>query len=81
MLNESARPEHLPPDLEGMNEDRARWADTAVEAFVDNTGSEPQDALPDLLCDLMHWCDRMGLDFNASLDRARSNYTDETRAA
>ncbi len=71
----------IPPDPEMMNDNRAAWAWRAIEAFMDATGTDPQDALADLLCDLMHVCDRfkdeVGL-FEEQLDRARGCYREET---
>jgi hypothetical protein len=68
----------LPPDPEGMNERRTAWAGLAIAAFRDATGADPEDALPDLLADLMHWCDRKGSDFDAALERGRYHYEAET---
>lgn len=69
---------HLPPDPEGMNDDRAAWAGLAVAAFQDATGCDPEDAICDLLADLMHWTDRENYDFDAALIRARDHYEAET---
>ena len=68
----------LPPDPEGQNDDRALWAEAAIEAFEAETRTDREDALPDLLCELMHWCDRNGQDFDAMLSRARGCYGEET---
>jgi len=68
----------LPRDPEGMNEKRTAWAGLAIAAFRDATGTDPEDALPDLLADLMHWCDRNGTDFDAALERGRYHYEAET---
>jgi len=68
----------LPADPEEMNDDRAEWAAMALEAFQHATGTEEEDALRDLLCDLMHWCDRNNCDFNAALSRAQMHYETET---
>lgn len=70
----------LPPDPDGQNNDRADWADRALQAFQMTTGTDRQDALSDLLCDLMHLCDRdAGLGaFGAQLDRACGHYDSET---
>lgn len=68
----------LPPDPEGMNDKRAGWAATALKAFQDETGADDEDALGDLLGDLMHWCDRHNFDFEAALERARGHYEAET---
>jgi hypothetical protein len=68
----------LPPDPEGMNADRAEWAAAALRHFRCSTGTDYEDALGDLLCDLMHWSDRSNFDFELALDRARGNYQAET---
>jgi len=68
----------LPPDPENMNARRAAWAAAAVTEFQRITGTDDQDALGDLLCDLMHWSDRNDYDFEAALSRARGHYEAET---
>lgn len=72
------KPAPLPPDADGMNFDRASWADKAISAFRAATGTDREDALSDLLADLMHWADRAGYGFDEALDRARSHYEAET---
>lgn len=37
----------------------------------------PQDRLRDVLCDVMHACDAMGIDFNDGLASAREHYDEE----
>jgi hypothetical protein len=68
----------LPPDPEGMNDDRAEWAHSAIRQFQCATGTDWQDTLSDLLGDLMHFADRQGFSFDAELDRARMHYAAET---
>lgn len=75
----------LPADPDGQNDDRARWAAVALDAFateVYQRGSDdepPATCLTDLLCDLMHWADRNeGVDFDESLASARGHYEEET---
>lgn len=70
-----------PPDIDGQNEERASWAKAAVQVFMEQTGVEYEDALGDLLCDLMHLSDREPFDFDAALQRARSHYAAETGSA
>jgi hypothetical protein len=48
----------LPADPEGMNDDRAKWAMKPLFAFMKETGVDPEDAISDLVADLMHYCDR-----------------------
>ena len=68
----------LPPDPEALNDSRAEWADEAIKIFMATTGTDLEDSLGDLLCDLMHWSDRNKFDFDLALDRARDNYLEET---
>lgn len=75
----------FPPDPEGMNNERSRWAQSAIQAFQIATDTDFDDVLGDLLCDLMHWCDRTTIcdgetriEFNKMLSRARMNYEAET---
>jgi hypothetical protein len=68
----------LPPGPEGMNEERAEWAGAALRHFQWITGTDYEDALGDLLGDLMHWSDRNNFDFEAALYRARAHYQAET---
>lgn len=70
--------ETLPPDPEGMNNSRARWADSVLEMFQWQTGTDFEDALSDLLADFMHWCDRSGQNFEKELRRAQTHYKAET---
>ena len=76
----SSRPitKRLPPDPEGKNDDRAEWAASALRDFQRSTRTDDEDALSDLLGDLMHWSDRNGFDFDAELSRARMHYAAET---
>ena len=67
-----------PIDTNVQNEDRARWAKAALQAFMGETGVDYGDALGDLLCDLMHLSDREPFDFDAALERARDHYAVET---
>lgn len=69
----------FPPDPDGQNDDRACWAEVALEAFMKETRTDEEDALSDLLCDLMHWADRNGCySFKECLRRARGMYSEET---
>ena len=45
----------LPPDPDTMNVSRAGWAGAALSTFMRETGTDEEDALGDLLTDLMHW--------------------------
>ena len=59
------------------NGERAGWARTAVDAFVADTGTDEEDALCDLLCDLMHLADFEGWDFSSECGRALLHYEAE----
>lgn len=73
----SGQPE-LPPDPDGQNDDRAEWADTALNAFMRVTRTDHEDAVSDLLADLMHYCDRQGWNFEDELRRGSEHYHEET---
>jgi hypothetical protein len=78
--NTSSIKKQLPPDPDGMNDDRAEWGSRALQAFQIATGSDRFDLLSDLLCDLMHLCDRdedLG-SFEVQLERAKQHYEAET---
>ena len=67
------------PDPEGQNDKRAEWAEEALLAFMHETGTDQEDAVSDLLCDIMHYCDRDNrLNFEHQLTRARGHYVVET---
>ncbi len=74
----SSMPRKLPPDPDNMNDSRAEWAGAALSAFIKETGTHHEDALADLLADLMHWADRNSYEFDAALERARMHYEPET---
>ena len=62
----------LSADPEGMNDDRAKWAQVALDAFQGETGTDDGDRLADLLCDLMHWANRNGMGFAYELQTGRA---------
>jgi len=68
----------LPPDPDELNVSRAQWAAAALEEFQRQTRADLEDAVSDLLADLMHWCDRSGQSFTDELRRALSHYDEET---
>lgn len=64
------------------NLDRSTWADAALDAYARLTRTIPEDSdteelVRDLLTDLMHLCDRDGVDFAQELEYARGNYQEE----
>lgn len=77
-MNDSITTYNLPADPDGMNDNRSQWAGIAITAFQAATGTDEEDALGDLLTDLMHWADRQCFDFEAALTRAADHYRAET---
>lgn len=73
----------LPPDPEGANASRAKPAQIAVEAYKREKGlvDDGQHGLYDLLIDLRHWADRVGLDFEDTNTRSLECYTEEITPA
>jgi hypothetical protein len=59
------------------NLDRAEWAAAALRHFQCTTGTDYDDALTDLLCDLHHFCDRENVSFQTALNTARKHYDAE----
>lgn len=67
------------------NKDRAYWAERAIREFSHVTGLagsgdaeyDPTIPVADLLCDLRHYCDERGIDFDLCLTRANGNYKEE----
>lgn len=60
------------------NRDRARWAEHALNTFSRETGSEMgQEALHDLLCDLGHYADQQGFDFEDQIRCAAETWAEE----
>jgi len=56
---------------------RSLWVVTAIHEFLQLTYTDQEDALCDLLADLMHWCDEHQFDFDNELRRARGHYEAE----
>ena len=67
----------IPIDPEGMNENRAEWAQEAIDVFIVNTRADLGDAVCDLMADLGHWCDRNGMDLAAEIRRGAMHYQAE----
>ena len=80
LTKQSNHAKPLPPDPEQMNNGRAHWAEAALVEFQHRTGADVEDAVSDLLADLMHWCDRHDQDFDHELSRARYHYEAETES-
>jgi hypothetical protein len=72
----------LKPDPESMKRHHAECAAAAIRHFMRDTGTNWGDAVSELLCDLMHFCNREDdFDFNRELDRARTYYEVDTSIA
>jgi hypothetical protein len=84
-------PNSIPLDAtadEGItNAERARWAEAALVAFGQRTGSiaqtigdkeDPFLIIADLLADLGHWCDRNNLELQSVIQYAAWHYQEET---
>lgn len=63
------------------NDDRAGWAQTAARRFAHETGldldDERKEAVGDLLCNLGHYADRLGMDFPLTCARAIAGWIGE----
>jgi hypothetical protein len=80
-MAETKREPIIKPDPEGMNDERVQLADLAIQAFQQKCFRLPEDpdtVVSDLLCDMHHWCDSQGLDFEEMLYRASQHYAAET---
>jgi len=75
---------NLPPDPDDYNDVRAETAQQAISAFANAAFGDDEDrnelemVLSDLLCNLHHWSDRNGVDFDVRYLVSIGNYRDET---
>lgn len=74
----ATKKKQLPPDPDGMNEQRALSASLAIAEFQNDTRTDDEDALSDLLCNLRHYADLHGLDWDHEMSRAMVHYEAET---
>jgi hypothetical protein len=56
---------------------RAHWAALCLRRFMELTGCDLEDALGDLLANLMHWSKQNDFDFDIALDRGRFHFEAE----
>ncbi len=61
------------------NAQRVTDAAETLEFFGSLPGADPDEALTDLVCNLMHLCAYDGTDFDAVLKRARMHFDVEIR--
>lgn len=74
----TCEPRGVPPDPEDMNDERAEWAQAAIDGFLKSHRGDEDMAVSDLLCNLGHYCDRAGINMVEALSFARGNYNEET---
>lgn len=60
------------------NGERAMDAETAVDAFMKVCGTDREDAIPDLICNLCHLAEQDGDDAIATVTRALHHFYAET---
>lgn len=60
-----------------MNDNRAHWAQSSVDAIQNETGTDTEDAVADLIGNLGHWCDNNGQEFAKVLYRGIDTYLSE----
>lgn len=59
------------------NQRRSNQASIALETYAEIDGADEDCVLRDFLADLMHHCDRNGIDFEYELDIAIGHYRAE----
>ena len=64
---------------EERNQFRAHMACRALEPYSDED-PDPESNLRDLLADILHWCERNNIDFEAGLTMARIHHEAESTA-
>jgi hypothetical protein len=69
------------PDPEDMNDMRVMWAEAALFQFQQHTGTDDEDAMSDLLSDLIHLAHVRGESFANELRRALGHFAEETDPA
>ena len=63
---------------EPTNQDKAARVDVVLDAYVAVVdGFRDEADVRDLLTDIMHYCDREGINFDQELSRATDNYAEE----
>ena len=71
-------PTHGGGDPEAQNDIRRKRAGNAITRFQEASGADLEDALSDLLCDLMHWSHYQDMNFADELARACMHFREET---
>lgn len=73
-----------PEGVKADNNLRAAWALKGLTEYVERTFGAPEEEdfdtlIPDLMSDLLHLCDAVGVDIDQALYKARDQYEDELR--
>lgn len=71
-------PKAGPSDTDGLNNEHTKAGRDVVDRYIKRTGVDKEDALCDLLCDLLHYADQYGYDFAHELRRACDHFEAET---
>jgi hypothetical protein len=71
-------PEAGTGDEDGLNNNHANDGWVIINRYMDRTGSDKENALCDLLGDLMHYAHQNGDDFARELQRACDHFAAET---
>lgn len=69
--------EQVKRDGEPTNADRAGFVASAIEQYQRVTKTDDEDAVMDMLCDLMHYCDYTDQDFEHKLVSAVGHHVEE----
>ena len=80
LMQELEKIEAETKNAEPSNKDHASWAQVAITAFQQCTGSDDETVLRDLLGDLMHWADQQPEDresFYSAIETATRYYDEE----
>jgi hypothetical protein len=65
---------------EPTNSERAARIDATLESYViarEDGPDDPEFDLANMLADIMHYCERDGIDFDVALTRAAEFYSEE----
>ena len=65
--------------LSTKNQERAKAAQKCVFVFMDTTGTDKEDVLCDLICNLRHWADWQNQNWDREVCRGLNHYDQETK--
>jgi hypothetical protein len=76
--NRSGRKETTMKTSENVESRRVvRRAIRRVERALDVSDASPEEAVIDMMADLMHWCQRREVDFEAAMEAADRHFAEE----